>query len=642
MHSLDQNLTQFIQAVRKGQWVHITSEGEFFVQNIIRTFLKKIVGLEENQWIALSKAYRKQLDVLEKFSISFSEKGEGITQLADFFSYIQGVEAILEKLSLFSSKEAEKERHALERRKVALLYRLGRENGGVDPEISDPFLLDSLFNAVEIWKNTQTTLQEKSISFFDKEIIYQTSQFPLFTDLLLKDNVLLKDFLDWALRDRIAIAPFIEFPFLQEKIIKAALNGRIGRLGGEKLRVQKQNIEGEIRKIVTLPIQGKEENLLEEERVILFRGNYSLTLREIFQIFENKQFEPGRLEYLQEGIINWNSHCLGWWDAETQSFRQINLNHKEWWKELPILEKLSLKEARQKFGSHLTGREWNIALISSRLTPDLDFNNTHSYTSLAVPQQDGTYVVYPFGKYATTFPRSVLEALFTLGKTLDATVAYPEENIYYTHRQKARLSFAVNQEEAFLYLESIRKDLLLARDGHLVYQIESENCARWVFQKIEAALGRNRVPDIFQMPLLECEPHSAMEMAFNVVRALPYIFQKPALWGIHYLLGACHGRWIVERGRAVWKSLTHHTFWKDQMIFHPPRLHQQQESGNLRRYVSSGVTFLGKIAFQAYGRIADLLDFLKRVICFLSRGKKRKFHSLKVQAFASLSQNSKN
>ncbi len=591
MPSIDLELKNFLNHLKENSPLRAVEDGNYYIQNYLISCFWKFTGREEIRWLEVSRAFRLRLDALEKIPVRFS----GSAQLVDFKLYVEVSYAVLERLFPFSSQEAEREKIALTRALYALLYRLEAVNGGLDPAEPNKLLVEKLSTAAQLWKSNQSIYRNKELTISDRSIIEESSRYPELMDLILSHEELARDYFAWALRDKISIEPFVAFPHFQKKIIKAELNGRIGRLGGTFLKVQKiENQEG-LEKVLTLPFEGHEISLLDEERVVMFRGNYALSISEIFQVFENKKYEPGNLEFMRDGIINWNTHLWGWWDAAEQEHHIVDLQQTEWWKQLPHLDILTLKEARQKFGHHLTGREWNLAMISTRLSPNLDYENAHAYTSIAIPQDDGKYVVYVFGKYATTFPETMLEALMTMGRTSHATVAYPDDNVYYTHRQKTRHSHALNEQQGLAYMRSVKSDMNLSREGHFVYQIESENCAKWSYQKLETIFGYQRLPEIFRMRLLDAEPSGVMEKIFGWIKQLPYWMQTPVTVMCHLPLGARQGRWIIEKGDAVWKSLTHHSFWDDVVIYHPSMLHKKQELGHIGRFVAMGVTFLGKV-----------------------------------------------
>lgn len=589
------NINTFVQELRNGNSFGVTPEGDFYVTNLLIETLQSLLGLTQSNWVSVSSRFRKALDQLESIPIYFNISESNAIQSENFKKFIEAGEIILQRLESYHSKKVNTEKLLLKRSLIALLYRLEEVNGGLSPSTISKTQLDFIIQAAQAWKATQVVYDETALSPAEISILEKACEYSKFMDLIISNQELRDKFFGWVLREHISVQSFIEYPATQQKIDASDLRGRIGRIGGNLLKVLKVQVPDEaedtFKKIVTLPFEGRDVSILDDQKYILFRGNYALTIREIFEEFAKKREGTSNLEFMGEGIINWNAFLWGWWDADIQDYHVVDFEQAEWWKQLPVFEILSLKEAREKFGAKLDGRQWNVAATAKRERANLDFEGAHAYSTLSIPIGDGRYAVYPFGKYATKFPPSLIRALLNIGHTSDATVAYPDENVYYTHRQRSSYSFAFNEQQGLAYMESVKRDMLLARAGNLIYQIESENCAKWAHQKIEEVVGPHRIPNVFQMPFLNSEPNGFMKLVFTGIKSLPVRWQDPVTLGIHFMLGGYKGVWIWEEGKQVWKSLTHHPFWNDIVIYHPSMLHKQQELGIIGRSVSEGVTF---------------------------------------------------
>lgn len=591
MFNIRFNLPTFIRELKRETPLRVSFDGDFYVENFFQSFIRRLFNLNQRRFTEAASAFYHQLNSLESVPVQFSETD---VQEVNFSLYVEAGQLLLDKMHPYQSRKAVRVRKQLERAVVALLYRLEGDNGGFNPVEPDVGLYHQLLHAASVWKLTQPIFPEKRLDADEKFQLLNVSRYPVFANLVLKQEDLAEELFLWVLRDRLDVRPFVEFPHQQWKINRYALNGRLSKLGGKDLAIQKVDCENGFKKILTLPFEGKAVSILDENKSVLFRGNYGMTIREVFECFDYKRIEAGNLEYMADGIINWNAHHWGYWDADLKDYVRIDFDKDAWWKELPVLEHLNLQEARKMFGKHLTGKEWNLALISTRMSQDLDYENAHAFTSISAPQGDGSYIVYTLGKFTFTFPETLLQAFLNIGETAEATIAYPDENVFYTHRRKTRYSYAISEIEARRYFESVKKDMLLSKEGNFIYQIESENCAKWSYEKLTTVVGQKRVPEIFAMPFLESEPHGVIEKVFGVIKSLPLSWQIPVTTSIHFLLGGYKGRLIIEDGRAIWKSLTHHKFWDDTVIFHPSMLYKQQEEGNIGRFVCAGVTLVGK------------------------------------------------
>ena len=608
MFNIRHNLPAFIRELIRDAPLRVSLDGDFYVENFVQQTIRRLFKLDQHCLVDAGGAFLSLLKELESVPVLFSQDS---VQEFNFLLCVEAGQLLLKKMHPYQSQKAVCVRQQLERAVVALLYRLESSNGGYDPVNPNEALFHQLVHAAQVWKYTQTIFTEKRLNEKDRMQLKDVTRYPAFAKLLLCDANLAEEFFLWALRDQIAIRPFIEFPFNQWKINRYALNGRLSRLGGKYLLVEKVIHDGFVEKVLTLPFEGVPVSILDDMRSVMFRGNYGMTIREVFEIFDYKRIEAGNLEFMADGIINWNAHHWGYWDSMLNDYVCIDFNKIDWWNDLPVLDHLSLHEARKMFGKHLTGNEWNLALISTRMSQDLDFENSHGYTSISIPQSDGSYIIYTLGKFTFTFPETLVQALMNIGETAEATVAYPDENVFYTHRRKTRYSYAISEGEARRFFESVKKDMLLSKEGNLIYQIESENCAKWAYEKLIDAVGLHRVPEIFTMPFLDSEPHGVMEKVFELIKSLPVKWQVPVTTFIHFLLGGYKGRLIIENGQARWKSLTHHNFWGDTVIFHPSMLYKQQEEGNIGRFVHAGITWVGKATLSV---IIEVIYILRKNI----------------------------
>lgn len=609
--SIGKNTKAFTSAIRARKFLACDLQGYWFTVDGWKSYFFRF--LQERNLINAANFLIKILENLEKVPVRFlKDRVQSSVQIEDFQSYISASKALLERMAPYSSKNSISAKETLNRYLIGLLYRLEAINGGLDPIFANPETINQVSLLALEWKLNQPVFKHKHLSLTDKITMQEVCQYPEIVEIILKNEPIRDDFFFWTLRDKISVRSFIEFPSLQRKLVDSSLNGRIGRLGGSFLKVQKiaSSESGEVvLKVLTLPFEGVDISILNDQQFIMFRGNYGLTIAEIFKVFKNKRCHVGNLEFMAEGIINWNAHLWGWWDEDAQRYQKVDLEQPMWWKQLPVLEVLTLKQARSKYGKHLDGVHWNVAAIATRRSPTLDYQESHAYSSIAIPIHNGNYIVYPFGKFATQFPETLLNAFTNLGETSEATIAYPDENVFYTHRQRTRYSYALTEEQGLKYLELIKQDMFAAIRGDLVYQIQSENCAKWSQKIIEKVIGSYGVPNLFQMPFLDSEPEGIMKVVFAIVKSLPKPWQIPITTFCHLPLGATKGRWVIEKGKKVWKSLTNHSFWIDTIIYHPSLLHKQQEVGILGYYVAAGVTG------SATNFAAICQDLWRRLVC---------------------------
>lgn len=554
----------------------------FFI-NFGRRIYKEIIlflGLTEKRHIKMAKESIKSLDAFEASPIPFGSKDSLL--LANIRYQLNFSEALHHFMQADIKEEAKKIRNELLRRILGLKYRLEMVNGGLD---KNPPQFDKINRLAELaaqWKTSQIAISDKEISSKDLNKFQEISQYGDLTNLILQDSAIREAFFIWSIRDKNEINAFVEFPATQMKIVECGISARIGKINPHCLKISKERNESdEIFKVMTLPFEGREYSILNDSLTITFKNEYTLTVRQIFQMFYDKNYRVGNLEFFQNGINNWNNHHLGPWNPAKGDFDSLDVNQPGWWQLLPLMEVLTLEKAKARYGNHLNGINWNMAVTASRLNQSLSYENTHAYLELAIPVGNDQYSIYDFGKFAFIFPSSFWEGLATFCYNAYATIAYPDENIFYTHRQHVQQSYEITPEQGFQCMEIIRKDILLSREGSLVFQIESENCAKWTYLILIAILGPEKVPNLFQLPLVYTEPAGAISLLFAILRPLPPAVQTFILNVMHLPFGARKNTYIIENGKRVGLSLEKHHFWRTSEVFLPALLHKQIESGKL-------------------------------------------------------------
>lgn len=575
-----QKLQQLAEALRARKSVVMSARGAWKVRSKTVAALHSFVGLHTSNFLRFANRFIASLDYLESFAVRFGKKGEAVQQMADFDGYLRVAVELYAQLSEVSGEGAKELRHQLQERIVALSYRVESVHGGMDRLMlkDQPQFLELRDYAVA-WKAEQAAFSDSNLSQLEERRLRQTARYPAFVALLTENSALRERFFKWVIRDGVDADVFVEYPALREKLEHAHLPSRIGRYGGRQLRIQKQVQNGIVRKIVTLPFEGKDINILDEQRSVTLRGDYRVSLRDVFATFRSKLEKVGDFEYLADGITNWNGHLLAHWDATQKEYQAVNMNRAGWWKQLPVMEKLTLRQAQRRYGKHLDGQNWNVAVNATRTTRTLDPDASHAFLEIAIPTAAGNYEVYAMGKFATTYAGSLFQSMSLFTATLHATIAYPDENIFYTHREHVRQSFAITAEEGFQFMNTIRRDIVKARAGTLTYQIESENCAKWIQDKLHQLLGMERVPDLFRIAMLDTEPFGPARAMFAVLRRLPSALHSPVLSFLHLLIGGWRGIWIEENGQREWRSLTTTQFWRDKVCYLPAVLHQKLAAG---------------------------------------------------------------
>ncbi|MEC7839500.1 MAG: hypothetical protein VX777_05635 [Chlamydiota bacterium] len=582
LRALSEALQQNIPVTwQRGGWTTV-GRAKLFFQNLF--------NFRGNNLFKVAEAIEEKLDQLEAKPVRFSNEGIPVKQVVDFQPYLEVSDVLVKKLKSISSPQASQLYNRLKYKLLALKYRLEDVNGGVDLSPKQMSLINLLKKIVRDWKSNDPFLKiEEGVTQHDLLQIIETSHYPEFVHILTEDQQIRDEYLLWTIRDGNLAKVFIEYPALRKKLVDSQLNGRIGRVRNTDLKVFKSlqvNDSGSyFEKIVTLPFEGKDRCILDGSAEIVFKGNMKMTINEIFQMFEDKTYRVGNLEYLAHGIANWNVHKWGSWNAVKEEYDLIDFSHLHWWKQLPIFEIITQDEAFLRYNKRLDGLEWCVSATATRGTASLDYENTHAFMEVAIPLGDGRYAIYDFGKFAFKFPANFFESVSIFCQNLHATVAYPDENVFYSHRQQTYQSFTITPDQGLKLMDVVKADMLKSQQLNFVYQIESDNCAKWVYEHLVTVMGKGNVPDMFRMHLLDTEPIGPVACIFNLIKKLPKSIQTKVLVFFHIPMGATKETWIYEGGRRVCKSLSRHDFWTTGVVYLPALLHKKQEEGVFGEFV---------------------------------------------------------
>ncbi|KAF3362367.1 hypothetical protein PHSC3_001077 [Chlamydiales bacterium STE3] len=95
--------------------------------------------------------------------------------------------------------------------------------------------------------------------------------------------------------------------------------------------------------------------------------------------------------------------------------------------------------------------------------------------------------------------------------------------------------FRLKAKQGLEIMELIKEDILIVRSCNLVYQIESENCAKWVQSKLEMILGIKKVSNLYKIQLLNTEPVGPIFKIFSWIKKLSSSWHVPILAMLHLL-----------------------------------------------------------------------------------------------------------
>ncbi len=185
----------------------------------------------------------------------------------------------------------------------------------------------------------------------------------------------------------------------------------------------------------------------------------------------------------------------------------MNLESADWWKELLEFETLTKKQVEERYKVQIKEGESLIVLNASRQHTYLRSDNNHSWFVVVTKKEnekgEDKYHVLPMGKYATYYAQNDLELFFFIFGTQPASICYPDENMFYYHREKCNLPLVAKPHHFSRFMDKVRRDMILAKEGKLYFQSQGNNCATWLQETLDYAFEGQVLPRFFEIDVLE-------------------------------------------------------------------------------------------------------------------------------------------
>lgn len=591
-----EQVRQFVQTIRSGKSVSVKATGEWTKAGAWQRFVEWLSGKEKNLQ-KITNIFSQQLDRLErkavKFNCSEAELGE---QQALYRSWMEGVTLIDDQFKLQKrvSKVTEAALTKLQMRAVGLQYRIEGVNGGFDQKaVGDRQLKEQLRTALFRWKKSEPKYCSEGLTRFDLDKIEEIAQYPQFVPLILKDQKLRELFFKWGIRDNNDIRPFIQYPAIYQRIYRSLLTGRMGvRVSEEMLAIRKieRKKEGSCgtRKVLQFMFDGKSMSLLNESKKVTLKNRinpnnpgWETTVGGVLDEAAAKNDRPGRIEVFEKiGFANWNVHEWGSWNGK--GYDNIDLDQPNWWEKLPVQETLSKEDFEKRYGLEpLKEGEWVGFAKASRMTTDLDVDETHGYLGVAIPQPNGRYRLYDFGKFAERFPAGSKDRVLFIGDTLYSKISYPDENYSYGQRQIAAKPFILDPAKGLKLMEIVTDYAKRARERNLIFQFAWENCAFWP-QEVFRRLFGAEMPNLYKAKIIDATPsNKILRVYFKVMKKMPSWIQWGMVRFIEFMLKGWRGVTVTENGKKVKKSVWRSPFHNNMHAFLPALLHEKILKGEV-------------------------------------------------------------
>lgn len=581
----------FTTAINSGRKIACNSKGNWHYEWKITSFFRWLFGLRNSRDAGVIGAFNQSLAKLEKKVVILNSPQD--VRNSAFKTYLVASQSLMARFENNRSKTVSKQINLLNRRIVALKYRIESGNGGLNKiELSAVKSEERewLFKAAQDWKGTQvkfTLASKKELTKGSVARLEQALCYPGFIDLLKQDASLFKKFLKWTITYRNDVCAFVEFPATQARLNMAQLSSRTGAYFGRCLSTARGRYEedskrggeaqGEFKdiRLKFATVSGSQDiSILNENLPVTFSHNVIETIGTVFDRFKNKNgWIP--FEILGGAITNWRADQTGpiiKASAKTSApfnFGQVDLDHDKWWELLPPVAVISVTQAKSWYGEHCDGVNFGGKIVATRAFKDLRAEGTHSYLEVAIPARNDSgemvYHIYPFAKYPKKFPSKALDYPKAIAGTSDACICYPDQSIAERRREFDGERLKLDTPELGLMLmKAIKADIEAGRKGDLAYQLFTENCGMWTCKIASQVFPENakQFEELFATSFMNARPLGMAGVLFSIVKKLPRFLQAPALSLIFLPLGSRIAKTVKKSdGTAEKVSLAARPVW---------------------------------------------------------------------------------
>lgn len=611
MLPIKDHLPEFTQALTTGKTVTFSKNGWRIEKGLKRIFIKICRRRQATQKIA--KAFNTFLDAQERISVCISsDLGLKQQEKDKHAEILKAAKAVKNRLKVSQSRKNQQLACELKRRVISLKYRIGAELGGIDPLTEaqiDPLLKQKIAQEFLAWKNKQHIYKDKALTSQEITVCQDLCRYPKFACFMLSKPHLKEEVFKRVFRDHYGIPEFIEFYSIYRRMEECLLVGWIGRFGRSFFSIEMQPEGTSQRKVVTMLMDGKKVDLLNEEGKVVFDAYLEKTVKSVLEAFKAKNDEAGDFAVFGEGgIRRFKCHHHDKFNPATKTYELIDVSEPNscWWKDYPIFEKVSKEELVRRY-PHMINAEgivveaaqnlkegmWMVIEKASTESDGLDLDASHGYLDIYIPQPNGEYLLLPFGKFAERFPKGLLGKLGFIVGTFKSKISFGDENHCYFRRQQAAVAYGAEEDKAKALMEWIRKSILVSREGNLVFQFPWENCAQWSYVGLKETFGKKKnggvIENNYKIPILTTTPsNSILKKLVKTTKASPRRMQ-PAMTKIILLcFGSFRKKTIMENGVPTVKSVTKSGFRKKQHIYLPGYLHHRIKQGTVSGVLSVG------------------------------------------------------
>lgn len=403
-------------------------------------------------------------------------------------------------------------------------------------------------------------------------------QYPEFIKAARENGALLDSFFNSLFRKMANDLPsavdfYIQMPTLHKNFSRAFLDTRIAQV---KTRIPALQFSEEgvcpqtTRPIkdVKLLVHNELQSISVPDRLLTFSEKVKISVRDLFAKCEEQNYTFIDKEMFETGLEDFDPRLLN-----------VDVTDKDWWKKLPVMERLSRAEIEKRYGVPFATGHALFALRASRTTPDRNVEDCHAWADLLVPLDDGTFNVLSIGKFSERFPLGFLETFLFIFRTHKGQVTISDFNKFYCHRDKVAVPFPpLTQEQFTTFMDKLKEDIQASKAGALIFQAQGDNCATYAEQlamRLYPELSGKAYDISFEnvvlppplMSLVEARHYFPNSEGWNTFRNI-----------VCFLFGAWQSyEYKKQNGATTITSLLDNPIWRNGTMKLPAQLFEQKK-----------------------------------------------------------------
>lgn len=625
-HVIDFTLLDLQKALSDpNQRARFNADGKcWYQEGRIQRLINLLLFRKDAGKINLAIVLCKRMDKLERnVPCSFAKDNRKLIDQAFFRDWVETAKAAVKSLETVRSQSAVRAKMLLERRISALESRMIHTPTG---HVIDQNAFDQMKTIATEWKAKQkqmtrpeyTPAQNAELLKLNENDLrvltvlctdYQAYAKLLIEEYQLRKNkktagaapLLIDQFFSWTIRGGLSVEIISEFAGLPGWLHE---NKAFTRADNHTMGLDFTDTGNEFKKTVLRLKEGQPYDVLNKHNLVRFRGDYSVTVKELFEYHYNfKNIREGNFEWRPEhGDHNFHNVKFGYWNALKKDYEIIDFTKDDWFQHVrptafATYDQLKLRypklfEAAPGVKPFEKGTPIMAARATTKHINPADrrrADHSHAFVEYACYNaQDGRYEIREFGWFGDPFPEDGLEFLAFFANTVRATFKVDYNGIYLYRQQAYYPSPLTNEmpqpgQEApegsnLRAIRVLAQKIKQAMAGKIAFQLQTFGCP-YHAQDVMSSIFGPSYPDLFTVPRTAAAAPGPLGAILRGIKIMPKFTHDRLMRAIMILFAPWRGGYTELNGKQVWISCWCSDAWAKGTIHQPAELHIKLQQG---------------------------------------------------------------